>query len=73
MLNKYSESDKFYNTFHGSIGFNIAFLVHDEFIRPMPDFDKVATFELIHYMVNYDKDGSLSQEYAGIPDFPAKG
>jgi hypothetical protein len=39
----------------------------------MPDFDKVASFELIHYMVNYDKDGSLSQFYAGITDFPAKG
>lgn len=39
----------------------------------MPDFDKVASFELIHYMVNYDIDGSLSDLYATIQDFPPKG
>ena len=47
--------------------------MHDEFLRPMPDLDRVATFELIHHMVNYDVDGSLSKYYSGIPDFPGRG
>lgn len=69
VLNKYSQEDKFENT--GGIGFNIAFLVHDELLRPMPNFDKIASFELIQYIVNYDTD--VNPWFDSFPDFPAKG
>lgn len=48
----------------GDIGFNVGFLVHDSELNPMPDFEKVASFELIHYMVNYDISGSLTKFYS---------
>ena len=38
----------------------------------MPDFERVARFELIHYMVNYDIWGKLSEYDSDVPDFPGR-
>jgi hypothetical protein len=53
------------------VGFNIAFSVHDDLYRPMPDFEKIASFELIHYVVNYDV--KKPEAFANIKDFPDNG
>ncbi len=44
-------------------GFNLAFMMSDKSLAPMPNFDKIARFELVNNFVNLDYFGEYEETY----------